>query len=148
MNRYLAGYLAAAFVMVALDMAWLGVIAKPIYQQGIGHLLAEKPDVYAALAFYAVYPLGIVIFVLAPNMDAPALRRAAISGALFGIFAYATYDLSNLATLKEWPFRLTCIDMAWGTVASALASVSGKAAMNRALDKAHRSMERNPHAPH
>ncbi len=130
MNKYLAAYLAIAVVMVALDLLWLGVIAKPMYQQAIGHLMAEQPDVPAALAFYALYPAGLLIFALAPHSADPAWSRTILLGALFGFFAYATYDLSNLATLRNWPIRLTVVDMAWGTLLSALSAGAGKTAMN------------------
>jgi len=130
MNKYLAGYAAAAVVIVALDMLWLGVIAKSMYQDAIGHLMADKPGVWAALAFYLVYPVGLVAFVLAPNAAEPLWGRTLLMAALFGFVAYATYDLSNLATLKNWPVKLTLIDLCWGTVLSAVAAGAGKAAMN------------------
>lgn len=130
MNRYFAGYLAAALVVVALDALWLGFIAKATYQQAIGHLMAEQPKLIAALVFYALYPLGLLIFAMAPQAEAPALGRTIVMGALFGFFAYGTYDLSNLATLKGWPVPLTLIDIAWGTSLSAAAAAAGKAALN------------------
>ena len=133
MNRYVAGYLAVALVIVALDMLWLGVVAKTMYQQAIGHLMAEQPKVLAAIAFYALYAVGLVVFGLAPQAEDLGWARTVCMGALFGFFAYATYDLSNLATLRNWPIRLTLIDMAWGTALSATASGAGKAAMNWAM---------------
>ena len=132
MNKYLAGCLAAALVIVALDALWLGLIAKSTYQQAIGPLMAEQPRLNAALAFYALYPLGLLIFAMAPQAEDPALGRTIVMGALFGFFAYGTYDLSNLATLKGWPVRLTLIDMAWGTSLSAAAAAAGKLALNGA----------------
>lgn len=130
MNKYLAGYAAVAVVMVALDMLWLGVIAKSMYQEAIGHLMADKPRVAAAGVFYVVYALGLVVFVLAPYADEPLWGRTLLLGALFGFVAYATYDLSNLATLKNWPVKLTLIDLCWGSVLSVVAAGAGKAAMN------------------
>jgi uncharacterized membrane protein len=130
MNKYIAGYLAAAVVMVALDMLWLGVIAKTMYQQAIGHLMAEQPRLWAGVLFYILYAGGIVVFAVAPQAEQPAWGRTLAMGALFGLIAYATYDLSNLATLKDWPIHLTLVDMAWGTVLSAVAAVAGKAALN------------------
>lgn len=127
---YLAGYVAAVVVIVALDALWLGLIAKATYRAAIGHLMADKPKVPAALAFYALYPLGLMIFAIAPQAHDPALGSALVLGALFGFFAYGTYDLSNLATLKGWPVRLALIDMAWGTSLSATAALAGKAALN------------------
>jgi uncharacterized membrane protein len=130
MNKYLAGYLAAALVMVALDLLWLGVIAKPMYQHAIGHLMAEQPKVPAALLFYVLYSAGLLIFAMAPHIDDPTWGRTILMGGLFGLFAYGTYDLSNLATLRNWPVRLTLVDMAWGTMLSAVSAGAGKAAIN------------------
>lgn len=130
MNKYFAAYLATVLVMVALDMLWLGVVAKTTYQQAIGHLMAEKPKLVAAVVFYALYPLGLLVFAMAPQAEDAAWGRTVSMGALFGFFAYATYDLSNLATLRDWPMRLTLVDMAWGTALSAAAAGAGKAAMN------------------
>jgi uncharacterized membrane protein len=130
MNRYLAAYLAAALVMVALDMLWLGFIAKAMYQQGIGHLMAEQPQLWAAAVFYALYAAGLLVFAVAPQAENPALGRPIVMGALFGFFAYATYDLSNLATLRNWPVGLSLVDIAWGMVLSAISAGAGKAAMN------------------
>lgn len=130
MNKYLAGYLAAVLVMVALDMLWLGVIARATYQEGIGHLMATKPLVLAAAFFYALYAIGLLVFAVAPQAEDPGWSKTLIMGALFGFFAYAAYDLSNLATLRDWPIRLTLMDMAWGTALSATAAGAGKVAMN------------------
>ena len=131
MQRFLAAYAGTATVMVALDLLWLGVIAQPLYQQGIGHLMAEQPVVPVAVLFYLLYALGVVVFAVAPQL-APATPRgwAATLGmaALFGFIAYATYDLSNLATLRSWPIGLALIDMAWGSALSAMSAVAGRAA--------------------
>jgi uncharacterized membrane protein len=130
MNKYLAAYLATILVMVALDMLWLGVVAKSMYQQAIGHLMADQPKVFAAVTFYALYAVGLLVFAVAPNADDTSWSKTMVMGALFGFFAYATYDLSNLATLKNWPTYLALVDMAWGTVLSALCAGGAKAAMN------------------
>ena len=129
MNKYLAAYLAAALVMLLLDLLWLGVVAKPLYQQGIGHLMADQPRLLPAIVFYVLYAAGLVVFAVAPRAEASAWGRSAVMGALFGFFAYATYDLSNFATLRDWPLRLTLVDMVWGTVLSSLSAGAGKAAM-------------------
>jgi uncharacterized membrane protein len=126
MNKYLAGFLATALTMTALDMLWLGVIAKPMYQQEIGRLLAERPKIMPAIMFYVFYAAGLLIFAISPQGGDIPWSRATILGALFGFFAYATYDLSNLATLKNWPLGLTIIDMAWGTALSAVSAGIGK----------------------
>ncbi len=126
----LAAYAAVLLVMVALDLLWLGVVAKPLYQQGIGHLMLPKPDVPVAVLFYAVFALGLLLFGVLPHA-ADGWARNALWAALFGFFAYATYDLTNLATLKDWPLQLSLLDMAWGCVVSALSATAGKAVLDR-----------------
>ena len=130
MNKYVAAYAGTATVMVALDMLWLSVIAKPMYQQGIGHLMAEKPIVGIAVLFYLLYALGVVIFAVSPRHNGSSWTVTLAMGALFGFFAYATYDLTNLATLRDWPLRLSLIDIGWGTVVSAASAAGGKAALD------------------
>ena len=130
MTRLLSAYTGTLLVMVALDLLWLGVIAKPLYQQGIGHLMADKPNVPVAVLFYALFALGLVVFAVAPAGPAPGWGKTAAMAAMFGFFAYATYDLTNLATLRQWPVGLSLMDMAWGTCVSAAAAVGGKALMD------------------
>ena len=131
MLRYLATYAAIAVVMIALDLLWLGVIAKPLYQQGIGHLMAEQPNVPVAALFYALYALGLLVLAVLPNAAEPGWRKTLVTAALFGFFAYATYDLTNLATLKGWPVGLSLLDMTWGTVVSTASAAAGKFALDR-----------------
>ena len=128
-SRSLLAFAATATVMVALDLLWLGLIARPLYQQGIGHLMAERPSVPVAALFYAVYTLGLVVFAVAPQTAETRWAVVLGSAALFGLVAYATYDLTNLATLKGWPVGLTVIDMAWGSVLSVLSAAAGRAAL-------------------
>lgn len=130
MNKYVAAYAGTAIVMVALDMLWLGVIAKTMYQQGIGHLMAERPNLGVAVVFYLLYALGVVIFAVSPQHDGSSWALTLTMGALFGFFAYATYDLTNLATLRDWPLRLSLIDIGWGTLVSAASAAGGKAALD------------------
>jgi uncharacterized membrane protein len=129
MNKYVAAYAGTAIVMVVLDMLWLGVIAKPMYQQGIGHLMAESPRVGVVVPFYLLYALGVVIFAVSPQHPNSTWAITLAMGALFGFFAYATYDLTNLATLRDWPLHLSLIDITWGTVVSAASAAGGKAAL-------------------
>ena len=130
MIKYFAAYAATALVMIALDLLWLGVLAKPLYQQGIGHLMADRPSIPAAVFFYAIYPVGLMIFAVAPHASASGWAATLLYGALFGFLAYATYDLTNLATLKGWPIGLSLIDMAWGTALSATSTAAGKWVVN------------------
>lgn len=132
MTPYLAAYAGTALTMVALDLVWLGVLARPWYQQGIGHLMVETPHLPTAAVFYGVYALGLVLFAVKPPGQAPGWARTVATAALFGFFAYATYDLTNLATLRDWPLGLSLLDMAWGTLVSAAAAAAGKAAMQAA----------------
>jgi len=130
MNKYVAAYVGTAIMVVVLDMLWLGVIAKPLYQQGIGHLLAERPNLGVAAAFYLLYALGVVIFAVSPQHSDSSWATTLAMGAMFGFFAYGTYDLTNLATLRDWPLRLSLIDIGWGTLVSAVSAASGKAALD------------------
>ena len=125
MLKYVAVYVVVAITMLVLDMVWLRGIATAWYEEGLDHLMAPEPNMLAAGAFYLLYPLGLVIFGVLPNEDS-TLFRAVGMGALFGFFAYATYDLTNLATLRDWPLNVSLMDMAWGTLASGLSVGAGK----------------------
>lgn len=131
MAKFLAAYAAIFLVMLAIDMLWLGVIAKPLYQQGIGHLMAAKPNLVAAGLFYVIFPIGLMFFAVTPYGVLPDWNRVLISAAVFGFFAYATYDLTNLAIMKNWPLSLSLIDVAWGTFASTLSAAAGKLVLDR-----------------
>ena len=130
MKHYLAAYAGTFAVMLALDLLWLGVLAKPLYQKGLGALMLEQPLWPVAAVFYALFALGLVIFGVAPHEPSRSWSHTLTMAALFGFFCYATYDLTNLATLKNWPVGLSFIDMAWGTVVSTVAVAGGKAAMD------------------
>ena len=130
MRRLLAAYAATMITMLAIDLLWIGVIAKPLYQAGIGHLMAAQPNLAVALLFYLLFPLGLMLFAVLPSAGT-GWGRTLATGALFGFFAYATYDLTNLATLKDWPLGLSLIDIAWGSLVSALASAAGRAVLER-----------------
>lgn len=130
MKRHLAAYFGTLIVMVGLDLLWLGIIAKPIYQQGIGHLMTDKPNAPAAVLFYLLFGIGLVVFAVLPAGAAPGWGKTMGMAALFGFFAYATYDLTNLATLKQWPMGLSVMDLVWGTCVSAAAAAGGKALMD------------------
>ena len=129
MLNYLGVYVAVFLTMFIIDMLWLGVIAKSMYANAMGSLLSPNPNLWAAGAFYLIFPVGLLIFAVLPQADSPAWR-AALMGALFGFFAYSTYDLTNLAVVKDWPLGLTFIDMAWGTMVSGIAATAGKLAFN------------------
>jgi uncharacterized membrane protein len=129
-KRHLAAYAGTLTVMVGLDGLWLGIVARPLYVRGIGHLMAEKPNLAAAASFYALFGLGLVVFAVLPAGPAPGWGRTMGVAALFGFLAYATYDLTNLATLREWPLGLSLLDIAWGAGVSTAAAAGGKALMD------------------
>ncbi len=131
MTKYLSAYLATAVVMIVLDLLWLGVIATPLYQQGLGHLMAERPNLMAAAAFYVLYVFGLLMFTIVPQAADASWLKTAATAAMFGLVAYATYDLSNLATLRNWPVWLSLVDMTWGAVLSAVAAIAGRFAWDR-----------------
>ena len=134
LNNNLAAFGTMLILMVVLDLIWLRIIAWPLYSQGLAHLMADSPNLPVAALFYAVYALGLLIFAVAPpglTRNPSGLARATKSGALFGLFAYATYDLTNLSTLKDWPPMLSIIDIAWGTALSAVCAAVGKRAWDR-----------------
>lgn len=126
MKRYLAAFIAIAFIMIVLDFIWLGTVAQPIYQQGVGHLMAAEPNLLFAALFYIVYSLGLIVFTVAPYAFKKGLRKTAFRAVLFGFFVYASYDLTNLALLKNWPVDLALIDIAWGMFISCISASLGK----------------------
>ncbi len=123
--NYVIAYVAVLLIFITVDLVWLGGVAKRFYRAQLGDLLAETFNFPAAAAFYLMYPLGVVNFVVAPAMSSGSLADTCIWGAALGFFAYATYDLTNLATLRTWPVRLAVVDMLWGSVLTALAAAGG-----------------------
>ncbi|HRF28334.1 MAG TPA: DUF2177 family protein [Candidatus Saccharibacteria bacterium] len=115
--------LIAGGVMGVIDGIWLGVIAKQLYRSELGKLLLEKPNMVAAVAFYVIYVVGILMFAVNPALEKDSWQYALGYGALFGFVAYATYDLTNLATLKDWPVKIVIIDMIWGALLTGVVSV-------------------------
>ncbi|MCF8506434.1 MAG: DUF2177 family protein [Caulobacter sp.] len=128
---WIAAYIASAVTFLALDALWLGVVAQKMYQREFGPLLLETPNMAAAAVFYALYLFGVVFFAVKPALETGSWSRALIHGALFGLIAYATYDLTNLATLKGFPFKVVIPDLAWGAFVSAAAALAGYAASSR-----------------
>ena len=113
---YMKLYLLTVPVFFAIDLLWLGLIAKGLYQRNLAHLLSPQVNWGAAIVFYLIYIAGIILFAVRPGLGQQSLAKAAIWGALFGFFTYATYDLTNLATLREWPVKIVVVDVAWGTL--------------------------------
>lgn len=124
-------YLVTFTIFVLIDLVWLGFVAKDFYRMSIGHLMGGGFNVSAAVAFYVIFIAGLVFFAVNPALEAGDWQRAAYLGAAFGFFAYATYDLTNLATLKDWPVSLALADLAWGTALSGIAAAIGYAVAAR-----------------
>lgn len=122
MKTALIAFVVLAVAFLAIDSVWLGVIAVDFYKREIGHLLAPQPDFIAAAFFYLIYLAGTVYFVVLPAIRRMILWTAARDGAFFGLVAYATYDLTNMATMRDWPLAVTLADLAWGAFVTAVAS--------------------------
>lgn len=113
-------YFLTLTVFLAIDGVWLTLIAKNFYAKHLGYLMSKTPNLAAAGIFYLIYVVGMVALVLVPAIEKKSLMQAITMGALFGLCAYATYDLTNLATVKDWPLLITVVDLIWGTTLSAL----------------------------
>ena len=109
-------YLLTIPLFFAIDMIWLGYAARNFYKTQLNHLLSPDVNWPAAFLFYLIYITGILFFAVRPGLEAESLVRACVLGALFGFFTYATYDLTNLATLRNWPIPVVVVDIAWGTI--------------------------------
>jgi uncharacterized membrane protein len=120
---FLKLYFIALPVFFVIDMAWLVLVAKNFYQKQIGFLMKPEVNWLAAIIFYLLFIAGLVTFVISPAVEKQSWVHALIFGALFGLITYATYDLTNLATLKDWPLLVTIVDLIWGTVLAASISV-------------------------
>jgi uncharacterized membrane protein len=122
-KRVLAkAYLLALLAFLALDACWLSLMGPWLYRPQLGGIMATSVDWMAAALFYPLYLVGLLTFAIAPALEAGGARAAAMRGAIFGLVAYATYDLTNQATLRGWPWSVTLADLAWGTVASSMAA--------------------------
>jgi uncharacterized membrane protein len=109
-------YFIALAVFFIIDMIWLGVVAKGFYRKHLGPLMSSKVNWAAAILFYLLFIVGVLLFVIKPALLAGKPLQALFFGALLGLISYATYDLTNLATLKDWPLVVTIVDLIWGTV--------------------------------
>ncbi|MTH98409.1 DUF2177 family protein [Roseibium sp. RKSG952] len=125
MLQYVTAYISTVIVFLAIDYVWLTQVATRFYFDRIGHLLMAKPNMAAAGAFYILYVVGLVIFAVAPALKSESVVTAIILGALFGFFTYATYDVTNYATLKDWPFLVVVVDVLWGTFLGGISAGAG-----------------------
>lgn len=128
---YVIAYISTAVVFFALDYLWLTRIAIGFYREQIGSLMLASPNFAAAGVFYLFYVVGVVYFVVMPAVSAGSLVTALINGALLGLLAYGTYDMTNLATLKGWSLQMSLVDMAWGAFLTATAAAAGYLAVSR-----------------
>ena len=122
-GKLILAYLLTAVVFFAIDLTWLGVIAKNLYRKYLGGFLSDTVNWTAAFIFYALFIVGIFIFSILPAVEKNSFSHAVIMGGLFGFFTYATYDLTNLATLRGWPMAVSLVDLAWGAVVTAAATL-------------------------
>jgi uncharacterized membrane protein len=119
---YIKLYFATLIAFFVIDMVWLGLIARTLYRNYLGFLLASTTNWFAVILFYLLFILGILVFVVLPGLKDNSLKATLLRAVLFGLVTYATYDLTNLATVKNWPVLITVIDLAWGTILSVLVS--------------------------
>jgi uncharacterized membrane protein len=120
--KNLVQYGIVLVVFFAIDMIWLGVIAKNIYSKYLGYLMSPKVNWMAAFMFYLLFILGLLVFVIQPALVSQSFPDLLMKAALFGLVTYATYDLTNLATIKDWPVLITVIDLTWGMSLSVIVS--------------------------
>lgn len=116
-------FFTALPIFLVVDFIWLTLIAKSFYQKYIGYLMKTTPNITAAVIFYLIFIVGLTVFVIKPGLDKKSLIDCILLGSLFGLVTYATYDLTNLATIKDWPLIVTIIDLIWGSFISVLVSV-------------------------
>lgn len=124
-SKLIIGYVLTALVFFGLDMVWLGFLAKDLYRRYLGAFLSQQVNWVAAGIFYLIFIAGIFLFVILPAVEKGSWTRALVMGGLFGLVTYATYDLTNLATMVQWPVRIVIIDLVWGVVLVGAVSVAG-----------------------
>ncbi len=125
LSKLIISYFLTTLVFFILDMLWLGLIAKDLYNKYLIDFLSDKVNWTAAIIFYLLFIIGIFYFCILPAIEKDSISKAIIGGAFFGIITYATYDLTNLATLKNWPLPIVFIDIIWGMLLTMLVSISG-----------------------
>ncbi len=125
MTKYLALYGLTAVVFFAIDFVWLSLATSRIYAPYIGDLLLERPNLPVAAAFYLLYVIGVLVLASLPGYEKSSLADAVMRGAIFGLLAYGTYDLTNLATLKGWAWQVSAIDMVWGMTLTGTVAAAG-----------------------
>jgi uncharacterized membrane protein len=125
MVYYLKLYFASLVVFFAVDMVWLGLVARAFYKKNLGFLMAPSVNWIPAIIFYLLFILGILVFVLLPGIKENSLQNIIFRAILFGLISYATYDLTNLATINNWPLAVTLVDLVWGMVVTTIVGIAG-----------------------
>ncbi len=120
--EYITAFVVTGAIFAIIDAIWL-ISTAQFYKKQLGGMLLAKPNFVAAILFYLVYIAGILVFVLLPALESNHAWKAGVQGAFFGLVAYATYDLTNLATLKKWPLKITVIDLVWGMLATGVSAI-------------------------
>ncbi len=123
MIKIISTYLIALITFLAIDMVWLGFIARNLYKEKLGFVLSPNVNWLAAIVFYLIYIAGILFFAVNPSLKEMDWKIAALNGAVFGAMCYATYDLTNMATIAKWPLIIVVIDITWGIVLTGVVSV-------------------------
>lgn len=125
MGFYIKLYFATLAIFFAVDMIWLGFVARGFYKKYLGYLMAPEVNWYAALIFYALFIVAVLFFVVVPGLKEDGLGLMLLKATFFGFITYATYDLTNLATVRDWPLLVTVVDIIWGTVLTTVVSLGG-----------------------
>lgn len=134
-------YLVLLAAFFTIDMLWLGLVARSFYQQSLGFLMTSSPNWFVAAIFYLLFIVGILFFVVVPGLESDSLKSTILRAALFGLITYATYDLTNLATIKDWPVLITVVDLLWGTFMSISVSSVGFVVGKRFSKREHQDKE-------
>ncbi len=122
---YLKLYLVTFSAFIVIDMVWLGLVARTFYRKHLGFIMAPSPNWIAAIIFYLLFIAGLLFFVVMPGLKDDSLKTSLLRAAMFGLITYGTYDLTNLATVKDWPVLVTVVDMIWGMVLSVIVGLVG-----------------------
>ena len=130
MQKFAIAYGASAAVFLVLDFIWLTLASRFLYRPQLGNLLSDNPNLVVAAAFYLVYVVGVVVFAVLPAHGDKSWLMALGFGALLGLVAYGTYDITNLATLRDWPVMVSVVDLAWGVFVTSAAALSGYLALS------------------
>jgi len=123
--QWFKAYLLTLLVFLTVDFLWLGFIAKRFYHRYLGHFLSEEVNWAAAFLFYLIFIFGMLVFVIYPAIKADSGMQALWKGMLYGLVTYATFDLTNLALIKDWPATIVLVDLVWGIVLSGIVSTAG-----------------------